>query len=175
MGSSPLGTSPHGRGILTPRRKYTETSNIQHRTPNVEVKTVSSGETMIVCVGQASCLSPYSDFFKSETGVTPVLRREDATVCTRKIRASAGTRFRAILQPTQPARRAVAVSGGRLMTADSENMNDGIRSRSRTSQVAICVNIKNQPAFDNNCLLPRRIPDSLRIKAASGCWIAGVA
>ncbi|GEM_PF-1299156 len=33
-------------------------------------------------------------------------------------------------------RRAVAASGFRLMTADSENMNEGIRSRSRTSQVA---------------------------------------
>jgi hypothetical protein len=31
-----------------------------------------------------------------------------------------------VLQPTQPARRAVAASGFRLMTADSENMNDGI-------------------------------------------------
>ena len=54
MGSSPLGTSPHRRGILTPRRKYTETSNIQHRTPNVEVKTVSSGGTTIGFVAQAS-------------------------------------------------------------------------------------------------------------------------
>ena len=41
-----------------------------------------------------------------------------------------------VLQPTHPALRAVAASGFRLMTADSENMNDGIRSRSRTSQVA---------------------------------------
>jgi hypothetical protein len=30
----------------------------------------------------------------------------------------------------------VGESGGRLMTADSENMNDGIRNRSRTAQVA---------------------------------------
>jgi len=55
---------------------------------------------------------------------------------TTGILALPGIRFRAKLQPTQPARRAVAASGGRLMTADSENMNDGIRSRSRTSQVA---------------------------------------
>jgi hypothetical protein len=37
---------------------------------------------------------------------------------------------------THPDLRAVAASGFRLMTADSENMNDGIKSRSRTSQVA---------------------------------------
>ena len=40
--------------------------------------------------------------------------------------------------------RAVAASGLRLMTADSENMNDGIRSRSRTSQVARAWRIRSR-------------------------------
>jgi len=34
------------------------------------------------------------------------------------MRASAGTRFKAMLHPTQPARRAVGASGGRLMMAE---------------------------------------------------------
>ena len=64
-------------------------------------------------VGQASRLSPYSSF-KSESGATPDLRRGDAIVRTTAIRASAGTRDKSKLQPTQPARRAVDESGNQI-------------------------------------------------------------
>lgn len=52
------------------------------------------------------------------------------------IRASGGIRFRAMLQPTQPARRAVSDNGGRLMMALGGNAKWGTSSRLRMDQVA---------------------------------------
>jgi hypothetical protein len=57
----------------------------------------------------------------------------DILVVTTAIRASTGIRFNAILQPTQPARRAVAARGLRLMMADGGNAKLGTSNKLRTS------------------------------------------
>jgi len=77
-----------------------------------------------------------AEILKSETGATPVLRREDAIVVTMAIRASTGTRFNAMLQPIQPARRAVDESGLRLMMAEGGNAKLGTSRRFFTRHVA---------------------------------------
>jgi len=63
---------------------------------------------------------PPSDEFDAGAGETPALLwGGDKMVVTTAIRASAGTRFNAMLQPTQPARRAV---GGRAAVLRSPNL-----------------------------------------------------
>jgi len=115
--------------------------NILQRFDPLEFSRTSSG--VAIKVAQASRLP--GDESGCDAAVTAALLC-GAIVLTMKIRASGAMRCRSILHPTHPARRAVVASGfpsslrfdatSRLMTADSENMNDGIRSRSRTSQVA---------------------------------------
>jgi len=68
-------------------------------------------------VAQASRLP--SDEFDGRAGETPALLcGGDRIVVTTAMRASAGTRFNAMLHPIQPARRAVDESGLRLMMAE---------------------------------------------------------
>ena len=82
----------------------------------------SAGEvitTLSPCdnVAQASRLP--SDEFDGRAGETPALLwGGDRIVVTTAMRASAGTRFNAMLQPTHPALRAVGASGFRLMMAE---------------------------------------------------------
>jgi hypothetical protein len=54
---------------------------------------------------------------------------------TTEIRASTGTRFRAMLQPIQPARRAVGASGLRLMMAEGGKAKLGTSRRFLTRHV----------------------------------------
>ena len=69
----------------------------------------SSGGTMMVAADVRSLSFDFS-VGDSSPRLPPVL--------IISIRASAGTRFRAMLHPTQPARRAVDESGLRLMMAE---------------------------------------------------------
>ena len=71
-------------------------------------------------VAQVSRLPP--DELGGGAGETPaLLRGEDIIVVTTAMRALTGTRFRAMLQPTHPARRAVCESGFRLLMAEGED------------------------------------------------------
>jgi hypothetical protein len=68
--------------------------------------------------------------FDGGAGETPALLWSgDRIVVTTAMRASAGTRFNAMLHPTQPARRAVGASGFRLMMADGRNAKLGTSRR----------------------------------------------
>jgi|SRR5579862_1832926 len=60
----------------------------------------------------------------------------DGTVFTIEMRASGGMRLKAMLQPIQPARRAVSFNGGRLMMALGGKAKCGISNRFFTLQVA---------------------------------------
>jgi hypothetical protein len=66
---------------------------------------------------------------ETETGKMPVPLWGRFTVVTMAIRASTGMRLSAMLQPTQPARRAVAESGLRLMMAEGGNAKLGTSRR----------------------------------------------
>ena len=76
----------------------------------------SSGGVINVAQASSLCSPRAASVLETETGRMPVPRL--ATVVTTGMRASTGMRFRAKLQPTQPARRAVDESGFRLMIAD---------------------------------------------------------
>ena len=86
-------------------------------------------------VAQASRLP--SDEFDGRAGETPALLcGGDRIVVTTAMRASAGTRFNAMLHPIQPARRAVDESGLRLMMAEGGKAKLGTSRRFLTRQVA---------------------------------------
>ena len=123
------------RSIFSKRTTKTQTAEIKPDAMNTKSKSYEpqyaarNGATIktVMIVGQASCLSPFSLPFKSETGETPVLRCSDVIVVTTAIRASTGTRFKAMLQPTHPALLAVDESGGRLMMGSTRALACGSR------------------------------------------------